>query len=202
MLKRGYMILIAGASLFVVGISLTVVYGLGVANTFLDGTTIIDNIKIGSSQSVNQTLEVESVKRPVSVALHMESDANPNLGTSGQPTLEQLVVNPDGEVVNKNQLSENTQSDLLTTFMPDTEGLYTLTLSNLGTESVRVGGFFGFLPISGEDGQVNMNAITGVAAGVIIFIIGAITLVAGTVVTILDRRRSRNATRHSFDWGR
>ncbi|HZD35484.1 MAG TPA: hypothetical protein VE130_09790 [Nitrososphaeraceae archaeon] len=202
MLKRGYIILIAGASLFVVGIALTVAYGIGVANTFLDGTTILDNIEIGPSESVNQTLEVESVERPVSVALHMESDANPNLGTGGESTLEQLVLNPDGVVVNKNQLSENTQSDLLTTFKPETEGLYTLTLSNLGTESVRVGGFFGFLPISGEDGQVNLGAITGVAAGVIIFIIGAITLVAGTVVTILDRRRSRNATRHSFDWGR
>lgn len=202
MLKRGYIILIAGASLFVVGIALTVAYGLGVANTFLDGTTILDNIEIGPSESVNQTLEVESVERPVSVALHMESDANPNLGTGGESTLEQLVINPDGAVVNKNQLSENTQSDLLTTFKPETEGLYTLTLSNLGAEPVRVGGFFGFLPISGEDGRVNLGAITGVAAGIIIFIIGAITLVAGTVVTILDRRRSRNATRHSFDWGR
>lgn len=202
MLKRGYIILIAGASLFVVGIGLTVGYGLGVANTFLDGTTILDNIEIGPSESVNQTLEVEGVERPVSVALHMESEANPNLGTGGTATLEQLVISPDGVVVNKNQLSDNTQSDLLTTFKPETEGLYTLTLSNLGTDSIRVGGFFGFLPISGEDGQVNLNAITGIAAGVVIFIIGAITLVAGTVVTILDRRRSRNATRPSFDWGR
>lgn len=202
MLKRGYMILIAGASLFAIGIALTVAYGLGMASTFLDGTVMLDNVEIGPSESVNHTLEVDSLDRPISVALHMESDANSNLETNNQPILEQLVVNPDEVVINKNQLSENTQSELLTTFKPETEGTFTLTLSNLGTESVTVGGFFGFLPVSGEDGQVNFDAFTGVAAGVIIFIIGAITIIAGTIIAILDRRKNRNTTRPSFDWGR
>jgi hypothetical protein len=42
----------------------------------------------------------------------------------------------------------------------------------------------------------------GVAAGAIIFIIGAITLIAGTIIAILDRKWSRNMTRHTYDWGR
>jgi hypothetical protein len=207
MLKRGYIILIAGGSLFAIGIVLTVVHGIGMASTLLDETTVLDNVEIEPSESVNHTLEIDTIDRPVSVALHMESDVDGNIDTSNQfpsqrPTLEQLVVSPDGLVINKNQLSENTQSDLLTTFKPETEGIYTLTLSNLGTERVTVEGLFGFLPISVEDGQVNLDAVMGVAAGAIIFIIGAITLVAGTIIAILDRKRSRNVARHTFDWGR
>jgi hypothetical protein len=208
MLKRGFIILIAGASLFVVGIALTAAYGIGMASIFLDGTAVLDNVEVDPSKSVNHTLEVDNIERPVSVALHMESNINSNIDTSSvslsqRPTVEQLVVSPDGVVINKNQLSENTQSDLLTTFKPETEGIYTLTLSNLGMEQVTVKGFFGFLPISVEDGQVNLDAVMGVAAGAIIFIIGAITVVAGIIISILDRkRRSRNTTRPSFDWGR
>lgn len=208
MLKREFIILIAGASLFVVGIALTAAYGIGMASTFLAGTAVLDNVEIDPSKSVNHTLEIDNIERPVSVALHMESNINSNIDTSSvslsqRPTVEQLVVSPDGVVINKNQLSENTQSDRLTTFKPETEGIYTLTLSNLGTERVTVKGFFGFLPISVEDGQVNLDAVMGVAAGAIIFIIGAITVVAGIIISILDRkRRSRNTTRPSFDWGR
>jgi hypothetical protein len=207
MLKRGYIILIAGGSLFAIGIALTVVLGIGMASTLLDETIVLDNVEIEPSESVNHTFEIDTVDRPVSVALHMESDVDSNIDTSNQspsqqPTLEQLVVSPDGLVINKNQLGEHTQSELLTTFKPETEGIYTLTLSNLGTERVIVEGLFGFLPISVEDGQVNLDAVVGVAAGAIIFIIGAITLVAGTIIAILDWKRSRNMTRHTYDWGR
>ena len=164
MLKRGYIILIAGGSLFAIGIALTVVLGIGMASTLLDETIVLDNVEIEPSESVNHTIEIDTVDRPVSVALHMESDVDSNIDTSNQspsqqPTLEQLVVSPDGLVINKNQLGEHTQSELLTTFKPETEGIYTLTLSNLGTERVIVEGLFGFLPISVEDGQVNLDAV-------------------------------------------
>ncbi len=207
MLNRGYIILIAGGSLFAIGIALTVVYGIDMASTLLDETTVLDNVEIEPSESVNHTLEIDTIDRPVSVALHMESDVDSNIDTSNQspsqpPTVEQLVVSPDGLVINKNQLSEHTQSDLLTTFKPQTRGVYTLTLSNLGTERVTAEGLFGFLPVSVEGGQVSLDAVMGIAAGAIIFIIGAITLIAGTLIAILDRKRSRNIARHSFDWGR
>jgi len=207
MLKRGYIILIAGGSLFAIGIALTFAYSIGMASTLRDETTVLDNVEIEPSESVNHTLEIDTIDRPVSVVLHMESGVDSNIDTSNQspsqrPTVEQLVVSPDGLVINKNQLSEHTQSDLLTTFKPETEGIYTLTLSNLGTERVAVEGLFGFLPISVENGQVNLDAVMGVAAGAIIFIIGAIILIAGTIIAILDRKRSRNITRQTFDWGR
>jgi hypothetical protein len=65
-----------------------------------------------------------------------------------------------------------------------------------------VEGLFGFLPISVEDGLVKVDAVMGVTAGAIIFITGAITLIAGIIIAILDSKRSRNIRRHTSDWGR
>ena len=205
MLERGYIILIAGALLFAIGIALVVAYGTDMATILLDETTILDNIELEPEEPVNQTLDIESTDRPVSVVLHVGSGVNDdssNQDPTDRPVVEQIVISPDGEVINKNQISENTQSDLLATFMPESEGTYTLTLTNLGTERVTVFGFFGFLPILEEGGAINFEPVMGVAAGAVIIIIGVIILIAGTIVTLLDRRRGRNTTRHSFDWGR
>jgi hypothetical protein len=208
MLKRGYTILIGGASLFVIGVVLTSIYGVSMANIILNESTVLENVEIKPSESVNHTLEIDSIDRPVSVALQVWPVLDSNIDSSSSPsssqrsTVEQLVVNPDGVVVNKNQLSENAQRELLTSFRPDTEGLYTLTLSNLGTETITVGGLFGFLPISDANGQIDLNAVMGVAAGSIVAIIGVITLIAGTIIAVFDWRRGRKSTRSSFDWGR
>lgn len=212
MLERGYIILIAGALLFAIGIGLVVGYGTDMATILLDETTILDNIELEPAEPVNKTLDIESTDRPVSVVLYVESGVNgdnspdsSNQSPADRPVVEQIVISPDGKVINKNQISENTQSDLLATFMPESEGTYTLTLTNLGTERVSVFGFFGFLPIIEEGGAINFAPVMGVAAGAVIFIIGVIILIAGTIITLLDwnrRRRGRNTTRHSFDWGR
>jgi hypothetical protein len=202
MLKRGYMILIGGASLFVLGVIITSIYGAGMANIILNESTVLENVEIKPSESVNHTLEIDSIDRPVSVALQVWPALDSNFESSSRPTVEQLVVNPDGVVVNKNQLSEDAQRELLTSFRPDTEGLYTLTLSNLGTETVTVGGLFGFLPISHANGQIELNAVMGVAAGSIIAIIGIMTLIAGTIIAVFDWRRGKKPKRSSFDWGR
>jgi hypothetical protein len=208
MLKRGYMILIGGASLFVIGVILTSVYSISMANIILNESTVLENVEIGPSESVNHTLDINSIERPISVALQVwpvldsNIDSSSSLSSSQRPTIEQLVVNPDGVIVNKNQLSGEAQRELLTSFRPDTEGLYTLILSNLGTETVTVSGLFGFLPISDANGLIDLNAVMGVAAGSIITIIGVLTLIAGTIIVVFDWRRGKKPTRSTFDWGR
>jgi hypothetical protein len=208
MLKRGYMILIGGASLFVIGVILTSVYGISMANIILNESTVLENVEIGPSESVNHTLDINSIERPISVALQVwpvldsNIDSSSSLSSSQRPTIEQLVVNPDGVIVNKNQLSGEAQRELLTSFRPDTEGLYTLILSNLGTETVTVSGLFGFLPISDANGLIDLNAVMGVAAGSIITIIGVLTLIVGTIIVVFDWRRGKKPTRSTFDWGR
>lgn len=194
MLKRGYLILIAGAALFIIGIILTATYGMSIVSLTLSENIILADVSISPSKSINHTIEISDTERPVSLVLHIESELNDdtNFQTSSEPLVEQMVINPNGFKVNQNQIGRNGQSDLFTSFRPQTDGIYTLTLSNRGTDQVKVQGIFGYLPITEDDGQVNLAPFTGVLAGATLFIIGIITLIVGTVFTILDRRREKN----------
>ncbi|MGA9934889.1 MAG: hypothetical protein WBP83_07170 [Nitrososphaeraceae archaeon] len=194
MLKRGYLILIVGAALFIIGIILTATYGMSIVSLTLSENIILADVSISPSKSINHTIEISDTERPVSLVLHIESELNDdtNFQTPSEPLVEQIVINPNGFKVNQNQIGRNGQSDLFTSFRPQTDGIYTLTLSNLGTDQVKVQGIFGYLPITEDDGQVNLAPFTGVLAGAALFIIGIITLIAGTIFTILDRRREKN----------
>lgn len=194
MLKRGYLILIAGAALFIIGIILTATYGMNIISLTLSENIILADVSISPSESINHTIEISDTERPVSLALHIESELNDDTDfrTPSEPLVEQMVINPNGFKVNENQIGRNGQSDLFTSFQPQTDGIYTLTLSNRGTDQVKVQGIFGYLPITEDDGQVNLAPFTGVLAGATLFIIGIITLIVGTIFTILDRRKEKN----------
>jgi hypothetical protein len=204
MIQRGYIILIAGAALVVAGIALTAVYGSNLASLILSESIILSDISINSSASVNRTLQITDTERPISIALHVKSEKDgaeiqtpqqqqaSNVGIIGEE-----VRSPSGVVVNKNQFnsgSDNKKNDddgLFTTFNPDVQGEYTLIITNLGSEPVKIGGIFGYLPIIGNNNQVNLQPLSGIIAGVILFIVGIITLIIGAIITILDRRRKK-----------
>jgi hypothetical protein len=184
MLKKGYIILLVGAALVVIGISLTAAYGIGIASVILNESIILSDILIDPSSSVNRTLDIISTQRPVSIALHVETNTSPD-----NPVVEQTIINPEGLIINKNELG--VQSDLFTSFQPEIEGIYTLSLHNLGTDHVKIGGLFGYLPITENSGEINLSTITGLLAGAWVFVIGIGTLVGGTVITVIDRRRDK-----------
>ena len=49
MLKRGYIILLVGAALVIVGISVTAAYGIGIASIILNESIILSDVLIDSS---------------------------------------------------------------------------------------------------------------------------------------------------------
>ena len=110
------------------------------------------------------------------------------------------VRNPGGVVINKNQFnssSDNNKNDddgLFTTFKPDVQGEYTLIITNLGSNPVKVGGIFGYLPIIRNNNQVNLQPLSGIMVGITLFIVGIITLIVGTIIAVLNRRRRRTLT--------
>ena len=207
MLQRGYIILIAGAVFVVAGIALTAVYAISLAGLVLSENVILSDVSINSSASVNRTLQITNTERPISIALHIESEKNDGGGTQTQQqqasnieNLQEKVRNPSGIIINKNQFNSGSGNDddnnnndggLFTTFRPDVVGEYTLTITNLGSSPVKVGGIFGYLPIIGNNNQVNLQSLGGIIAGVILFIIGIITLIVGAIIIILDRRRKK-----------
>lgn len=205
MLQRGYIILIAGAVLVIAGITLTAVYGSSLASLVLSESIILSDVPINPSTSVNRTLQVTNTERTVAIALHVESEEDDSTQTQQQQEsnisiMREEIRNPSGVVINKNQFNSSSGSedndgddneDLFTTFKPDVQGQYTIIITNLGSEPVKVGGIFGYIPIIGNNNQVSLQPLIGIIAGVILFIVGIITLIVGAIIALLDRRRKK-----------
>ena len=175
--------MLVGAALVIIGISLTVAYGIGIAGVILNESVILSDVLVDPSNSVNHTLDITNTERPVSIALHVEA-----INSTDNPVVEQTVINPHGFIVNKNEFGEDGQSDIFTSFRPEIDGIYTLSLHNLGTDQVKIEGIFGYLPITENSGEINLSTVTGLLAGAWVFVIGIGTLVGGTLITVLDRR--------------
>jgi hypothetical protein len=214
MLQRGYIILIIGAVLVVAGIALTVVYGSSLASLVLRESIILSNVPINPSTSENRTLQITNTEHTLAIALHGKTAGSDSTQTpppqqqqaSNVSIIREEIRDPSGFVVNKNQFNSrssndnfnnnnnnnsNENEDLFTTFKPDVQGQYTLIITNLGPLPVKVGGIFGYIPIIGNDNQLNLEPLNGIIAGVILFIIGIITLIVGAIIAVLDRRRRK-----------
>lgn len=178
MLKRGYIILIAGGALVVAGVVVSALWAGSFVGQFLQDNAIIGQTLIRPSESINATLQVSDISRPVSVALHFEPQ-------SSNVTLRETVIDPDGKVVNTNEFLK----DYFTTFRVNNVGKFTLTILNQGTTPVNVDGIFGYIPFVGPNNQINLSPLNGIIIGIILFVLGIIALIVGIVFTIIDRRR-------------
>lgn len=181
MLKRGYIILIGGGVLLIAGVILSIFSVGSFANQFLQENIVLSQANVRPSESVDAVLQVNDTSRSVSVALHPEQE-------STNVTLRETVRDPNGKIINTNEFLK----DFVTTFKPNMTGEYTLLVSNLGSEDVRVDGIFGFLPLVGEGNDLdNLNSVSMIITGVILFILGIVTLIASIIFIILDRRKEK-----------
>jgi hypothetical protein len=180
MLKRGYIILIAGGILLVAGVVISALWVGSFAGQFLEESTIISQTLVRPSESINATLQVNDISRPISLGLHFEPE-------SANVTLRETVRDPSGRVVNTNDFLK----DFFTTFKVNTVGKFTLTVSNQGSIPINIDGIFGYLPFVEQNNQVNLSPLNGIIIGVILFIVGIITIIVGIVITIIDRRENR-----------
>jgi hypothetical protein len=146
-------------------------------------------------------LQVTNTERTVAIALHVET-ARTDITqrqeqASSMSIIGEEVKTPRGVVINKNQFNSSSNDnfdeneDLFTTFKPDVQGQYTLIISNLAPLPVKVGGMFGYIPIIGNDNQLNLEPLSGIIAGVTLFTVGMITLIVGAIIAVLDRISKR-----------
>ncbi|HEU4447627.1 MAG TPA: hypothetical protein VFR94_23335 [Nitrososphaeraceae archaeon] len=138
MLKRGYIILIAGGALVVAGIMISAVWAGSFVGQFMQDNTIIGQAVVEPSETINATLQVNDISRPISTALHFEP-------VSANVTLRETVTDPNGRIVNTNEFSKD-----FTTFRVSTVGKFTLTILNQGSNPVNVDGIFGYIPFVGQ----------------------------------------------------
>jgi uncharacterized RDD family membrane protein YckC len=192
MLHRGYIILIIGAALLISGIIISALWAGSFAETFIRENTILSDVSIRPSTSVNTSIQITDTSRPISLAINVERDNGgiPSGSTSGggqisNNTLRETVRNPNGFIMTSNDFTKQ----FFTTFKPDTTGKYTITVYNLGNSPVSIDVLVGNLPFVGTTNQVNINFLGGIIAGIFLIIAGIIVVIAGVIVLALDRRR-------------
>jgi hypothetical protein len=198
MLQRGYIILIIGAALLISGVVVSVFWAGSFASSFLRQGVILNDVAIPPSGSANNTIQVTDISHPIALQIHFEShsgngisvnsqngQANTTTSNNNNISLREVVRDSNGRILSQNDLSKQ----FFTTFKPTIAGTYTLVISNLGSNPVRVAALFGSATFVNENNQININLFTGVIAGLVLIGIGIITLIAGIIIVILDRRK-------------
>lgn len=192
-MKGGHIVLIIGAILLVSGSTIAAIWGVYFAGSFFQDNTIMARTVIDPGKSVDEKATINTLEKPVSVAIGVDR--------SGQPApidakLKETVTDPTGKVVSENQFG----SGMITSFNPTVTGTYTLSVTNQGDSSVPVSGTIGHLPFAMTNGKPDFtspgsNAIFMMITGGSLAGIGVLTVIAGLVITILERRE-RVASRH------
>jgi hypothetical protein len=197
MLQRGYIILIIGAALLISGVVVSVFWAGSFASSFLSQGVILNDLAILPSGSANNTIQVTDISHPIALQIHFESHSGNGISVNSQNgqantttsnnnnSLREVVRDSNGRILSQNDLSKQ----FFTTFKPTIPGTYTLVISNLGSNPVRVAALFGSATFVNENNQININLFTGVIAGLVLIGIGIITLIAGIIIVILDRRK-------------
>jgi hypothetical protein len=193
MLQRGYIILIIGAALLISGIVISALWAGSFASSFLRQGIILSDVTIPQSGSASNRIRVTDISHPIALQVHFESHSSigsqngqtSNTTASNNMSLREVVKDPVGKILSQNTFSKQ----FFTTFRATTQGTYTLIISNLGSNPVKVGALFGPATFVNENNQININLFGGVIAGIALVIIGIITLIAGIIILILDRRK-------------
>jgi uncharacterized membrane protein len=111
----------------------------------------------------------------------------------------ETVIDPSGTVVSNSSFSAN----LFTTFEPQNTGEHILNITNAGATNVTIYGIFGHVPFLtaastfAEGGgrpqpfDIDLSSFSLVIAGGILMAIGFITIIAGTMIAVIDSRKGR-----------
>jgi uncharacterized membrane protein len=178
------------------------------------------SIEPGSSVEA-ATTQVTDISKPITVAIHIqrlgereEAGEGDGLGQQLQERLQQqqqllpleqreailieTVIDPSGTVVSNSSFSAN----LFTTFEPQNTGEHILNITNAGATNVTIYGIFGHVPFLtaastfAEGGRpqpfdIDLSSFSLVIAGGILMVIGFITIIAGTMIAVIDSRKGR-----------
>ena len=186
MLKRGYIILIVGAILFFSGIIISILWASSFFNAFLGKTVLLADVSIPESSSINNTLQIDDLEHPIMLQLHFEN--KDNNGSNGNNTAKQImetVQDPNGKILSQNNFSK----EFSATIKPTIEGKYILSVYNYGNTSANMGGVFGPFQFINQNNQVSFSFFNGVIIGIVLIVLGILTLFVGIIVAIMDRRR-------------
>jgi hypothetical protein len=204
-MKRGHIILIAGAVVLAAGIIIASFWAISFAGSFVTNNTLIGKTIIDGGRSVSIQNHVTQLDEPLSLTLSIDKTTAVGGGQQQQTSpantrVRETVTDPSGRVVSTNEFS----GSFITSFKPDVAGVYTVTMTNIGTNSVSASGTFGYLPfvISNNNCNPDTNTMMGgepgrglgmIIVGAIMAVAGVVMLMVGGIITVMDGRARQDA---------
>jgi uncharacterized membrane protein len=179
--------------------------------------TLINRVSIEPGSSVEAaTTQVTDISTPVTVAIHIQRLGGREESAEGDGLQQRLqqqlqlpreqrearlietVTDPSGTVLSNNEFSAN----LFVTFQPQTTGEHILNITNAGSSNVTIYGIFGPMPfltaagsfVEGDQSPlsgIDLSSFSLVIAGGVLTAIGFITIIAGTIIVVIDSRKGR-----------
>jgi hypothetical protein len=201
-MKRGHIILISGAVIFIAGIVIAAIWGISFAGAFVRDNTIVGKTTINAGQSVSAKTEVNQLdNRPISLTVGIDKTGQQQQQTPplSDVRLKETITDPNGAVVSSNEFGES----FVTSFKPQLTGGYTVTVTNLGIRPVSIAGTFGYIPFIDYNGRPDINTMLGggmgrglgmIIVGGVMALAGVIILIVGGIVTVVDSRENRQKT--------
>ncbi len=173
-MKRSHYVLIAGGSIFIVGLVLTVAWALPLAAEIQKGTTILQGREVAAGESVTAALGVADTAKPLSIVISAGSEVE--MGAR--------ALDPEGEEIFTASFTEA----MAEATEPTVPGMYELVITNQSQSSATVDVVFGQIPGVGQQ-DIDTEMFSGVLAGLAIVIAGIMVLIGGVVVAVVDRRK-------------
>lgn len=173
-LKRGYYVLIGGAAVFAVGIALTVIWALPLAQQLNKDTSITQGTRLAPNESQTLSLDVQDPAKTLSIVINSNNDAKLTAVLT-DPAGTKYIDTPFVKAVTLNA-------------HPTVPGIYKLQITNIGSEPTEIDAIFGHLPGTGPD-RVNAEMFSGIIAGVGIIIAGIIVMIVGIVIVVVGRKK-------------
>jgi hypothetical protein len=184
--------MIVGAILFFSGIFVSILWAGSFINTILNQSVLLTNISIPASISSNNTLQINDIRHPILVQLHLEKNSDSEILSSSNTTnnaitnhIKETVKDPNGKILSQSNIS----AQFTTSIKPTIQGKYILSIYNSGNLPVKIGGVFGSAQFINQNNQVNLNFFNGVIIGAILFIVGILTFIIGLIIAIMDRKK-------------
>ncbi len=175
-MKRGHYVVIGGVALFVIGIAITVIWALPIAEQIRRETVFLQREQLDAGESGAVSLDVTDTSKPLSIFVSSTNTTVP---------LAILITSPEGKTLLDSNFTENT----VMSAEPSVAGAYSLRVTNQGQSTTIIDAIFGRFPGIGENNQVNFETFGGVFEGVGIIIAGVMVIIAGIVVVIVDRKK-------------
>jgi hypothetical protein len=190
-MKRGHVLLMSGAALLAAGITISALWGVSFAGSFLQENTVVAKTTLDATKSVEARTDVNQLDKPLTLAIGIDKS-----GQQPYPIrLRETVTDPSGKVVSTNEFADS----FFTSLKPEATGVYTVTVTNLGTKPVTISGAFGHMPFIGTNGKPDINVMAGgqglgmIIVGGGLAAAGVLVLIIGGVITAVDgRTKSQN----------